>query len=70
MKVVCTPLTNLFKLSTRQCPSTKEEVEDISKVPYASAVGCLMYVMVYTRSDLAHAISVVSKYVANPGRQH
>ena len=41
-KVVSTPLANHFKLSTRQCPSTKEEVEDMSKVPYASAVGCLM----------------------------
>ena len=69
-KVVSTPLANHFKLSTRQCPSTKEEVEDMSKVPYASAVGCLMYAMVCTRPDLAHAVSVVSKYMANPGRQH
>jgi hypothetical protein len=33
-------------------------------------MGCLMYVMVCTRPDLAHAVSVVSKYMANPGRQH
>ncbi|RVW21758.1 Retrovirus-related Pol polyprotein from transposon TNT 1-94 [Vitis vinifera] len=35
-----------------------DEVKDMSKVPYASAVGCLMYAMVCTRPDLAHAISV------------
>jgi hypothetical protein len=33
-------------------------------------VGCLMYAMVCTRIDLAHAMSVVSKYMANPGKQH
>jgi hypothetical protein len=69
-KPVSTPLVNHFHLSTSQCPKTVEETEDMSKVPYASAVGCLMYAMVCTRPDLAHAVSVVSKYMANPGKQH
>ena len=42
----------------------------MSKVPYASVVGCLMYAMVCSRPNLAHAMSVVSKYMANLGRQH
>ena len=42
----------------------------MSKVPYASAVGCLMYAMVCTRPDLAHVVSVVSKFLSNPGRMH
>jgi hypothetical protein len=42
----------------------------MSKVSYASAVGCLMYAMVCTRLDLAHVVSVVSKCMANPGKQH
>jgi hypothetical protein len=42
----------------------------MSKVPYASAVGCLMYAMVYTRPELAHAVSIVSRYMANLGREH
>jgi hypothetical protein len=69
-KPVNTPLANYFRLSTSQCPTTVEETEDMSKVPYASAVGCLMYAMVCTRPDLAHAVSVVSKYMANPGKRH
>jgi hypothetical protein len=69
-KPVSTLLANHFRLSTSQCPKTIEETKDMSKVPYASAVGCLMYAMVYTRPDLAHAVSVVSKYMANPGKQH
>jgi hypothetical protein len=51
-KLVSTPLANHFRLSTSQCPKIVEETEDMSKVPYASAVGCLMYAMVCTRPDL------------------
>ena len=67
---VSTPLANHFKLSGSQCPKNEKEIKDMSKVPYASAVGCLMYAMVCTRPDLAHAVSTISKYMANPGREH
>jgi len=40
----------------------------MSKVPYASAVGSLMYTMVYTRLDIAHVVGVVSRYMKNPGK--
>ena len=69
-KPVSTPLANHFKLSSEQCPKTDGEIEDMAKVPYASAVGCLMYAMVYTRPDLAHAVSQVSKFMSKPGRRH
>ena len=42
----------------------------MSKVPYASAVGSLTYAMVYTRSDITHAVGVVSRYMNNPGKEH
>ncbi|KAA0042098.1 gag/pol protein [Cucumis melo var. makuwa] len=39
-------------LSKEQCPKTPQEVEDMRKIPYASAVGSLMYAMLwYTDSD-------------------
>jgi hypothetical protein len=53
VKPVSTPLANHFCLFTLQCPKTVEEIEDMYKVPYASAMGCLMYAMVCTRLDLA-----------------
>ena len=68
VKPVSTPLANHFRLSTSQCPRIVEETEDMSKVPCASAVECLMYAMVCIRPNLAHAVSVVSKYMANPRR--
>ena len=39
-------------------------------VPYASAVGSLMYAMVCTRPDIAHAVSTVRRFMSNPGRPH
>uniref|UniRef100_A0A2N9H6T1 Integrase catalytic domain-containing protein n=1 Tax=Fagus sylvatica TaxID=28930 RepID=A0A2N9H6T1_FAGSY len=54
-KPMSTPLAKNFRLSGSQCPKNEEEIENMSKVPYASAVGCLMYAMVCTRPNLAHA---------------
>ena len=50
-------------LSVEQCPKTQEKEEDMSRVPYASAIGSLMYAMVCTRPDIAHAVGVLSRYM-------
>ena len=42
----------------------------MSKVSYANAVGCLMYLMVCTRPDISHAVSVISRYMADLGKEH
>ena len=65
-----TPLANHLKLSKEQSPKTAKERDHMTLVPYASAVGTLMYVMVCTRHDIAHAVGVVSRYMANPGKEH
>jgi len=49
---------------------TVEEHEYITHVLYASAVGSLMYWMVYTRPDLSQTISIVSRYIHDPDRDH
>ncbi|XP_062075380.1 secreted RxLR effector protein 161-like [Humulus lupulus] len=69
-KEVSTPLAQHFKLSTYQSPTTDEERAMMNKIPYANCVGSLMYSMVCTRPDLAHAMSVVSRYVSDPGSEH
>ena len=69
-KLVSTPLEKHFKLSVNQCLKTNAEVECMSNVPYANAVGYLMYVMVCTISNLAHAISTVCKFMSNSGKRH
>ena len=63
-KPVSTPLGRHFKLSKEQSLKTEKEMDHLSKVPYASAIGSLMYVMVCTRPDIAHAVRVVSRFMS------
>ena len=65
-----TPLGSQFKLSKEQSPKADEDMKHMSKVSYASAVGSLMYAIVCTRPDIAYVMGVVSRYMANPGREH
>jgi len=63
------PIPVGVKLSVEQCPKTQEEEEDMSCVPYESAVGSLMYAMVYTRPDIAHAMGVLSRFMSKEGKE-
>ena len=67
-KPVSTPFASHFKLSKEMCPKTQEDMDYMSKVPYASANGSLMYAMVCTRLDIAHVVGVVRRYMNNPGK--
>uniref|UniRef100_A0A2N9HLM6 Integrase catalytic domain-containing protein n=1 Tax=Fagus sylvatica TaxID=28930 RepID=A0A2N9HLM6_FAGSY len=69
-KPVSTPLGGHFKLSKKSCPSSNKEKENMASIPYSSAVGSLMYAMVCTRPDIAHAVGVVSRFMVNPGKEH
>ena len=57
-------------LSKRQCPTTPQEEEDMRRIPYASAVGSLMYAMLCTRPDICYAMGIVSRFQSNPGLDH
>ena len=39
-------------------------------IPYASAIGSIMYAMMCTRSDVCLAISLTGRYQSNPGVDH
>jgi hypothetical protein len=69
-KPVNVPISVGVKLYVNQCPKTDEEEEDMSHVPYASAVGILMYAMVCTRPNISHAVGVLSRYMSKPGKEH
>eukprot|EP00253_Pinus_taeda_P030075 PITA_30075 len=69
-KTVKVPVPVGVTLSVEQCPKTQEEEEDMSHVPYASVVRRLMYAMVCTRPDIAHAVGVLSRFMSKPGKEH
>jgi hypothetical protein len=57
-------------LSKTQGPATAEDREEMNKIPYASAIGSIMYAMLCTIPDVAHAISLTSRYQSDPGLEH
>ena len=64
------PTRHGIVLSKEQCPTTPQEEEDMRRVPYASAVGSLIYSILCTRPDICYAIGIVSRYQSNPGLDH
>ena len=70
VKPIGSTLPTNYKLSGKQSPKTKVDKAEMMKIPYALAVGSLMYAMVCTRADIVHAVGVVSRFMSNPGREH
>ena len=52
------------------CPKTQEERERMSKIPYASVIGFIMYAMLCTRPDVSYALSVTSRFQSTYGEDH
>ncbi|KAA0056359.1 putative transposable element-related protein [Cucumis melo var. makuwa] len=53
-----------------QCPKITLEIKEMQKVPYASAVGSLMYAQICTRPDIAFIVGVLGKYLRNSMMDH
>ena len=64
------PFRHGIHLSKEQSPKTPEQKERMSRIPYASAVGSLMYAMLCTKPDICYAVGVVSRYQSDPGEEH
>jgi len=69
-KPVKTPLAAYFRLSADLSPKIDEKEKYMSHVPYASTIKSIMYDMVCTRSDILHAVNVVSRYMDRPEKDH
>ncbi|GJS55500.1 hypothetical protein Tco_0628862 [Tanacetum coccineum] len=57
-------------LNKSQCTTTSAEMKRMQNVPYASAIGSIMYVVRCTRPDVAFAQNITSRYQQNPGEAH
>ena len=69
-KSITIPLAQHFKLSKEQEPKSDEDIAYMQKVPNASVVGSIMYFMVCCIPDISYSMSVVSRFMANPGKRH
>ncbi|GJW10147.1 retrotransposon protein, putative, ty1-copia subclass [Tanacetum coccineum] len=64
------PMQERLDLNKTQGASTPEEVKRMQNVPYASAMGSIMYVVRCTRPDVAFAQNITSRFQQNPGECH
>ena len=64
------PMRHGIILSRSMAPKTLEDRSCMNKIPYASAIGSIMYAMLCIRPDIAHALSVTSKYQADLGLEY
>nr|GFC60815.1 retrotransposon protein, putative, Ty1-copia subclass [Tanacetum cinerariifolium] len=64
------PMQENLKLSKSQGASTPTELKRMQNVPYASAVGSIMYVVRCTRPDVAFTQNITSRFQHNPCDLH
>ena len=68
-KSVKVPIPVGLRLFAKYFPKTQEEEEEMSSVPYANVVGSLMYAIACTRSNIAHAVGFLSRYMSKLGKE-
>lgn len=59
-----------ISISMERCQLTEEADDKLIDVPYREAVGCLMYLTVATRFDIAYAVNHVSQFLKEPRQKH
>lgn len=69
---VITPLDHNIRLShdDSPAPDDTEHKNYMAKIPYRQLIGCLMYLALGTRPDIAFSVNFLSQFNANPGRNH
>jgi hypothetical protein len=62
--------TEVRKVTKADCPTTQQERQEMSKIPYKSLIGALQYIALSTRPDIAYAVNQLSRFLSDPGNQH
>ena len=65
-----TPVAKEDKFSLSQCPKNNFEIQKMQQIPYASAIGSLMYAQVCTHPDIAYIVGMLGRYLSNPRKDH
>jgi hypothetical protein len=70
----CHPVSTLLDpsmcLNASLALTTPAEAAFMCTVDYVSAVGALMYLAIVTHPDIAYAVGVLCRFMANPGPEH
>jgi hypothetical protein len=52
------------------CPKTQIERVIMERTHYASAIGSLIYMMIYARPNVSYTLSIISRYQSNSSEGH
>ena len=52
------------------CPKDADSKDQMSKIPYMQAIGCLLFAAQISRPDITCAVNLLSRYCTNPGKPH
>jgi hypothetical protein len=55
-------MLHVITLSKKQCPTDHDEQKRMRVIPYASAIGSIMYAMICTHPNVSYALSATSRY--------
>jgi hypothetical protein len=64
------PMLHGITGSKKQHPTDPDEQERMTMIPYASAIGCIMYAMICTHPDVFYALNAMNRYQSNYGESH
>jgi len=65
-----TPLPMGINLDKEMSPKTDSEKKDMADKPYRPVLGSVMWGQLATRPDLSFAVSLLSRFQADPGVEH
>jgi hypothetical protein len=63
------PMSHGITHSKKQCPTDPDEQERMRVIPYASAIGSIMYAMICMCPDVSYALSATRRYQSNYGEE-
>lgn len=69
-KPVSTPMAIGMPLSKEQAPKDDDEKKFMSTIPYAEAVGSLVWMCTTVRPNIANSVKCLTEQVVNPGPIH
>ena len=69
-KKTTTPMEQNTQFSIQQCPATLKQMACMKGIPYAEAIGLILWPTVVSRPYMAFAVSVLSQFIQNPGPVH
>jgi len=66
----CNPAQSPLPTTFKPVPATDTEFDEARSLPYAQLVGAVLYASTVSRPDLAHAASILSRYISKWSKVH